>query len=585
MASPETSEPLVWYLAYGSNLSYDRFMAYLAGGTPEGKTTGEEGAPDPSPPRASRQFRLAQRLYFAGDAGTWGGGGVAFVRPEEEPGALTYARIYLITADQLRAVLAQENGLASERGTALVSTDALTGAAPGTRIETGAGEYGLLLCAGRVPVGAAAPDGPAVPVWTFTTPRPLDGGQKTPSDAYLSTLCRGLLETFWAPSVGTMPVDPGKDEEPLPLRRIEAYLAGCLPPEPGPEGPSTPASALPRADGRVHRFLRTQRLILVERSLRQGADRLAAAEGGLVLTARPTGDRRGAGKAFIAQLHEDDLRTLGLRGRWPLRRLKRSVILESVHPRKTVRVRARLHEAQDRSKRPGRGAVQMDQKLRQGLGIKRDDPVVVRAPERGERRLEESRRWPSRLVRWLLRLCGRVQPQLMRVTVARYEEMEISVCRIPADGFDVLGLEPGGFVTIESATARITLRGLEATHGMVRDWRLLAQDWARVPDCHEELDLERISPGPDRDLPLILIDLDARQELGVEPCDVVTVYRDLSRLIWRQLRALGLTFILSASIVIFQLTDLSMKAQFAWFAGAVAFGLLLVLYEIRKQLD
>ena len=587
MALPETIRPLVWYAAYGSNLSSARFMTYLAGGTPAGKTRRQEGASDPTPPRADRPYILRRTLCFARDAPSWGGGGVAFLGAEEGSDALTYARIYLITVDQLREILAQENNLSPKRGTGLVSDERLTTAEAGARIDTGAGEYGLLLCTGREPVDPAKPAGPTVPVWTFTSPTSVDSDLRAPSDAYLSTICRGLLETFWAlpPSVE----DEDRGIIRLPLRALETYLADRLG-HPRTETLSSQGARHPSETGaqsgcRVRSLMDAQRLALVERHLRDGAERRAKAGEGLARTARPTSDRRGAGKAFIAQLHEDDLCALGLRGRWPLRRLARWVILESVHPRKSVTIRARIHEAEDRSERPDPGEIQMDQKLRQGLGIKRGDPVVVRAPKPKERRLKERRRWPSRLIRWLLRTCGRVQPQLMRVTLSRYEEMEIRVCRIPADGFDVLGLEPGGFVTIESSTARTTLRGLEATDDMIRDWRLLARDWARMPDCHEELDLDRVSPGPDRDLPLILIDQDARDELDVEPCDVVAVYRDLSRLIWRQLRTLGLTFILSASIVIFQLEKLSMGEQFAWFGGAVAFGLLLVLYEIRKQLD
>jgi hypothetical protein len=250
MASPESPEPLVWYLAYGSNLSFARFMTYLAGGTPEGKSTAEAGAADPSPPRASRPFHLGHGLYFAGEATSWGGGGVAFLRAEEEPGALTYARIYLITVNQLRAVLAQENGLDPSRGAALVSAREIATAEPGTRIDTGAGEYGLLLCVGREPVRSG---GPIAPIWTFTTAQPLDGRERQPSDAYLATICRGLLETFWA-----LPPSSGGEAESdrLSLRTLEAYLSARLGPAPGPESPAARVRRLfatatqgPRCDG------------------------------------------------------------------------------------------------------------------------------------------------------------------------------------------------------------------------------------------------------------------------------------------------------------------------------------------------
>lgn len=253
-----TPEPLVWYAAYGSNLSSARFMTYLAGGTAEGKTTSERGAADPTPPAASRPFRLRHALYFAGDAPDWGGGGVAFVRPEEAPGALTYARIYLVTVDQLRAVLAQENGLEPGRGAALVSSRQLTAARPGERIETGAGDYGLLLCVGRE---RGTPDGPDVPVWTFTSPHALDGELRAPSDAYLSTVCRGLVETFLDPAGPEEGAGhPGAPQERPTPETLERSLAERVPA--GPDGAAAVERVrrlLVEARGRRDRLIRSGR--------------------------------------------------------------------------------------------------------------------------------------------------------------------------------------------------------------------------------------------------------------------------------------------------------------------------------------
>ena len=231
MAGARSRGPLVWYAAYGSNLSSARFMTYLAGGTPEGKATPERGAADPTPPAASRPYRLRHALYFAGDAPAWGGGGVAFVRPEEARDALTYARIYLVTAGQLRAVIAQENGLDPGRGAALVSSRQLATARPGERIETGAGDYGLLLCVGRERVTR---DGPDVPVWTFTAPHALDGELRAPSDAYLATICRGLVETFLDPAdPEAVPGAPGAAEERPSPEILERSLAERVSAGPG----------------------------------------------------------------------------------------------------------------------------------------------------------------------------------------------------------------------------------------------------------------------------------------------------------------------------------------------------------------
>ena len=45
-------DPLVWYAGYGSNTDLDRFMCYIAGGTPVGTDRIYVGCKDPSAPLA-----------------------------------------------------------------------------------------------------------------------------------------------------------------------------------------------------------------------------------------------------------------------------------------------------------------------------------------------------------------------------------------------------------------------------------------------------------------------------------------------------------------------------------------------------
>ena len=53
---------LVWYVAYGSNLSRARLQEYLDRG------------PDPSPPRDDRPLTIGHPLFFAGRSKVWTGG-------------------------------------------------------------------------------------------------------------------------------------------------------------------------------------------------------------------------------------------------------------------------------------------------------------------------------------------------------------------------------------------------------------------------------------------------------------------------------------------------------------------------------
>ena len=93
----------VWYVAYGANLNADRMRNYLS--------KAETDARYPAGAVESRWVQLDQhRLYFAGVSKTWGGA-VAFcalVRTQARPYP---GRAYALTAADLAAVLAAENGL------------------------------------------------------------------------------------------------------------------------------------------------------------------------------------------------------------------------------------------------------------------------------------------------------------------------------------------------------------------------------------------------------------------------------------------------------------------------------------------
>lgn len=105
------SPSLIWYVAYGSNLSRERFLAYLTGGVGPGGSGSHHGARDSSAPRDDRRIRLNRRLIFTGRSKRWGGGVCAVVsEPDREHGVACLGRAWLITSDQLLDVWRQENG-------------------------------------------------------------------------------------------------------------------------------------------------------------------------------------------------------------------------------------------------------------------------------------------------------------------------------------------------------------------------------------------------------------------------------------------------------------------------------------------
>ncbi len=98
-------DDLVWYAAYGSNLSLERFHCYVAGGRPPGGRHTYPGCRDASPPRADRPLVAEGSVHFAEESTVWGGG-MAFYDPARPGPALM--RGYLLTCAQLVDVVTQE---------------------------------------------------------------------------------------------------------------------------------------------------------------------------------------------------------------------------------------------------------------------------------------------------------------------------------------------------------------------------------------------------------------------------------------------------------------------------------------------
>lgn len=171
---------LVWYVAYGSNVSATRFRTYIEGGFPPGRSTPHRGARDSTLWQRDSPVRIPHQLFFSGQSITWDGGGVAFVEPSASE-VVTFGRAYLLTAEQFQDVLAQESG--REVGTEIDLAEAIE---PGHRV-VGSGKYDRVVALGPM-------DG--LPMFTFTTPDDVGSMPRTkPSPSYLETITAGLIES------------------------------------------------------------------------------------------------------------------------------------------------------------------------------------------------------------------------------------------------------------------------------------------------------------------------------------------------------------------------------------------------------
>lgn len=178
--------PRLWYVAYGSNLSRERFRCYLRGGRPTGGARHYPGCRDPAEPQGDVGVVVRGSIYFAGESTVWKGG-MAFY-DAEVPGQVA-ARAYLLTADQFVDVVAQEMRQSPGSGLDLSLVH------HSGRHSYGPGHYETLI---RVGTRQGAP------MVTFTSDRH-DRPLAAPSGAYLSTMAMGLREAHgWsAARVGT----------------------------------------------------------------------------------------------------------------------------------------------------------------------------------------------------------------------------------------------------------------------------------------------------------------------------------------------------------------------------------------------
>ena len=166
----------IWYVAYGSNLSRERFCYYLRGGRPAGSERDHPGCRDTGDPSESFGLLIGGCVYFAGHSSIWRAA-MAFYDPGA-PGEVA-ARAYLITTQQFADILAQET-----RRSPGMTLD-LAPAFRGERYSEGAGAYPILVRVG---------ERRGLPLVTFTRDRHTAPTLAAPSASYLAAMAVGLRE-------------------------------------------------------------------------------------------------------------------------------------------------------------------------------------------------------------------------------------------------------------------------------------------------------------------------------------------------------------------------------------------------------
>lgn len=157
----------VYYLAYGSNLNFERFNYYILGGIYPLTNKNHKGCSDKNlyfnanEPLVHTANNL--RLYFGNCSGSWGDKGVAFV--EKLAGSKVLGRLYKVTKDQFYEIQKQESK--SPHWYGRIIDEKVLGKKDG------------------------------IPIWTITQEKQYKS-KNAPSEKYLNVVINGFEETGYS---------------------------------------------------------------------------------------------------------------------------------------------------------------------------------------------------------------------------------------------------------------------------------------------------------------------------------------------------------------------------------------------------
>ncbi|MCF8253862.1 MAG: hypothetical protein K9H61_04390 [Bacteroidia bacterium] len=171
----------VWYLSYGSNLSFERFLCYIKGGRPTGATRILKGCSDQTIPLDIQEIFICYPLYFAKKSRNWQNGGVAFISNKLSDKCDTLAKIYQISKEQFIEIFKQETNFDAD-----VNIDFEAAKKTGNFVINENSWYGKIIYFGEQE---------GLSIYSFTNANDIQELNK-PSDEYLSTIIKGIKETF-----------------------------------------------------------------------------------------------------------------------------------------------------------------------------------------------------------------------------------------------------------------------------------------------------------------------------------------------------------------------------------------------------
>jgi hypothetical protein len=213
-------ENLVWYASYGSNLLRSRFLCYIQGGQPEGANRSYLGCSNNKSPEADKPILIPHQLYFSKSSTIWENKGVAFIDQNPDHTKNTFGRIYLITKQQFKEVVLQENtrSVGQVNDEIIINFDEIISIGKG---EINANWYDCILYLGT---------DLDHPIFTFTNSCTMDKMVlNPPGERYLKVIIKGIKETHSKSDnkiVEYLQAQPGIKGE-IPREKVEDIVRNC----------------------------------------------------------------------------------------------------------------------------------------------------------------------------------------------------------------------------------------------------------------------------------------------------------------------------------------------------------------------
>lgn len=173
----------VWYLSYGSNINYKRFMCYILGKKFLPTSRKPARCSDATPPKDIKYHIFNNPLLFVEKAKQWDDMGVAIINTETNENITTYGKMYLITKEQFRHVTKEENGGIIDNENFSFTKEGLT-----PQIIKKNKRCGLLLNVGKHE---------GFPIYTFTSSKNISKMDiNRPSKKYIKAISQGIKEGY-----------------------------------------------------------------------------------------------------------------------------------------------------------------------------------------------------------------------------------------------------------------------------------------------------------------------------------------------------------------------------------------------------